>query len=498
MVTSDRKVRKLMEEYGKTAVLKTAALRADMDEKTARKYLRAGKLPSELKIRHTWRTREDPFEEQWPEAERMLEALPELEAKELFEWLCERNPGAFQEGQVRTFQRHVRGWRALKGPEKEVFFGQEHQPGRRMSTDFTHAKELGITIAGEPFDHLLCHCVLTYSNWEWATICYSESMLALRVGVQGAVLRLGYVPGEHWTDHSSAATHRPGDDADNGAREYNLEYLDLMGHFGMTPRTIQVNSPNENGDVESLNGVLKRRMKQRLLLRGSCDFASIEQYRAFLEQVIEKANSRRTQRLEEEVGRMTLLSASRLTEHKDYKCPVRSGSTITVDRRIYSVPSRLIGERVDVRRYQDRMEVFFHGQLQLEVPWISRDQAHHIDYRHIIYWLVRKPGAFANYRYRSDMFPTESFRWAYDALSGELTGHAADREYLQILHHAAQTMECEVEQALRMLRCKGQVPRLDRVLGGTRRSLPAPPELSPLEADLDEYDELLDRKGVAA
>lgn len=486
-----------MEEYGKTRVLKTAALRADMDEKTARKYVRAGKLPSELQVRHTWRTREDPFEAQWPEAQRMLEALPELEAKELFEWLCERNPGAFQEGQVRTFQRRVRDWRALSGPEKEVFFGQEHHPGRRMSTDFTHASELGITIAGEPFEHLLCHCVLTYSNWEWATICHSENMLALRVGIQSALFQLGSVPQEHWTDHSSAATHCPGNDSAEGEREYNGEYIDVMAHFGMTPRTIQVNSPQENGDVESLNGVLKRRMKQRLLLRGSCEFSSIEQYQTFFEQVIEKANSRRTQRREEDLRGMTPLSASRLAEYKDYKCRVRSGSTITVDRRIYSVPSRLIGERVDVRRYEDRMAVYFHAQLQLEAPWITRDQSHHINYRHIIYWLVRKPGAFANYRYRSDMFPSESFRWAYDALCDELTEPAADREYLQILHHASETMECEVEQALRLFRCKGNVPRLDRVLSGTRRSLPTHPELSPLKADLDEYDELLDRKEVA-
>ena len=150
MVTPDRKVRKLMEEYGKTGVLKRAAFRADMDEKTARKYLRAGKLPSDLRVRHTWRTREDPFEEQWPEAERMLEALPELEAKELFEWLCERHPGTFQEGQVRTFQRRVRDWRALSGPEKEVFFGQEHNRGHSGRTTVTRSSSICYPILVAP------------------------------------------------------------------------------------------------------------------------------------------------------------------------------------------------------------------------------------------------------------------------------------------------------------------------------------------------------------
>jgi hypothetical protein len=260
----------------------------------------------------------------------------------------------------------------------------------------------------------------------------------------------------------------------------------------MRPRTIQVDSPHENGDVESLNGALKRRIKQRLLLRGSRDFASVEAYRLFLEEVIEKANRTRSKRVAEESAEMKLLTASRLAEHKEYRCPVRNGSTITVDRRIYSVPSRLIGETLHVRRYQDHVEAYFAGQLQLEAPWISREQAHHIDYRHIIHWLVRKPGAFANYRYRCDLFPTEAFRWAYDTLRTVLADHAADLEYLQLLQHAALNMECEVEHALRLLRCQAEVPRLSCVLERTRRCLPAPPELSPLEVTLGTYDELLD------
>lgn len=164
MTTPDRKVRKLMQEYQKTGNMSKSAMRADLDPKTARKYVRAGKLPSQMRVEHTWRTRKDPFEDHWVEAESMLEAAPELEGKSLFEWLCERHPGEYQEGQLRTFQRKVRNWRALAGPEKEVYFPQQHHPGRRMSTDFTRMGKLRITIAGEPFDHMLCHCVLTFSN----------------------------------------------------------------------------------------------------------------------------------------------------------------------------------------------------------------------------------------------------------------------------------------------------------------------------------------------
>lgn len=499
MTTPDRKVRKLMEEYQRTGNLSKSALRADLDPKTARKYVRAGKLPSQMKKEHTWRTRTDPFEEHWAEAESMLEAAPELEAKSLFEWLCGYHPGEYQEGQLRTFQRKVRLWRALEGPGKEVYFCQVHEPGRRMSTDFTHMGKLGITIAGEPFDHLLCHCVLTFSNWEWATICHSESMLALRNGIQNALFRLGRVPGENWTDHSSAATHQPAGSTDDSKREFNAEYLSLMDHFSIKPYTIQVNSPHENGDVESLNGALKRRIEQHLLLRGSRDFDSVEQYKAFLEDILEKANALRTERLNEELDKMRLLNVSRLAEYREYACSVRNSSTITVERRIYSVPSRLIGEKVRAYRYEDHLEVFHKGVLQLEAPWIGRDgDGHCINYRHIISSLVRKPGAFRNYRYREDLFPTEAFRWAYDELSAELNERNADREYLQILQHAAQNMECEVNVALCMLRAQNKTPRLDEVLRMTRRSLPAAPDMEPLTVSLSDYDRLLEEERAVA
>lgn len=209
MMTPDRKARKLMREYQKTGIVGKAALRSDMDPKTARKYIKAGKLPSQIQVTHRWRTRQDPFEEHWGQCKDILDGAPDMEGKFLFEWLCEQYPGKYQEGQMRTFQRRVRQWKAISGSDKEVFFPRVHDPGRRMSTDCTHMDDLGITINGERFAHLLCHCVLTYSNWEWGTICHSESLLALRSGIQAALFRLGHVPLEHWTDHSSAATHNP-------------------------------------------------------------------------------------------------------------------------------------------------------------------------------------------------------------------------------------------------------------------------------------------------
>ena len=215
----------------------------------------------------------------------MLEDCPEFESKVLFEWLCDQHPARYQEGQLRTFQRRVRDWRALNGPDKEVFFFQDHKPGQRLSTDFTHMNSLGVTIAAQAFPHLLCHSVLSYSNWEWGTICHSESTVSIKQGLQAALYQLGHVPAEHWTDHSTAATHAVGKKSHASGWLFNQKYLDLVDYFAITPRTINVDSPHENGDVESLNGVLKRRIKQHLLLRGSADFDTLEQYRLFLEDI---------------------------------------------------------------------------------------------------------------------------------------------------------------------------------------------------------------------
>jgi hypothetical protein len=149
-----------MEEMAKHGRLGLAAARAGMD----RKNVKAGKFPSELKQERTWRTRDDPFEEQWASLAERLKEAPELEAKTLFEELCAREPGRYKPGQLRTLQRRVRQWRAQQGPEKRVFFAQEHRPREAMQTDFTWASELGVTVGGQAFAHLLCHPVLPYSN----------------------------------------------------------------------------------------------------------------------------------------------------------------------------------------------------------------------------------------------------------------------------------------------------------------------------------------------
>jgi len=482
-----------MEEMSKHGNLSRAALRADMDRKTARKYVNAGKLPSELKQPRSWRTRQNPFEDDWEWVVGHLSTTPELEAKTLFEALQERRPGRYSEGQLRTLQRHVREWRAMHGPEKEVWFPQEHRPGEAGQTDFTSGSALAVTINGVLFAHLLCHFVLPYSNWQWVTVCLSESFLAIKRGVQEALFKLGRRPAFHQTDNSTSATHRPTE----GKRKFNDDYASLMRHLGMKPRTIAIGKKEQNGDVEAQNGVLKRRLEQALLLRGSRDFGSVEEYESWAQGVCQKNNELRRAKLRDELAAMAPVDAKRLAEFKEVDVRVTPGSTIRLLHNTYSVPSRLRGEVVKARVYERSVEVWYGGERQLTTERLIGRFNHRVNYRHVIWSLVRKPGAFARYRYREDLFPSLTFKRAYDALAQGAASIKADLDYLRILHLAAATSEADVEAVVEQLLTGTHRITADRVKSlvlPAESNLPGLPEY---EVALDSYDELIAPTEVA-
>jgi len=483
-----------MEEHSKTSKVEVSGLRAGMDRKTARKYLDLEKYPSELREERAYRTRTDPFQAAWPAIQAQIAAAPDLEAKTIFEDLQDRHPGQYQPGQLRTLQRKIKSWRAEAGPEKMIFFAQLHRPGEAAQTDFTNANELGVTIAGVAFPHLLCHFVLPYSNWQCATICKSESMAAIKRGVQTAVFRLGRVPQFHQTDNSTSATHKlsKADRSKAGpARGFNKEYVDFMEHLGMTPRTTAVGEKEQNGDVEASNGALKRRLNQLLILRESRDFADIAEYQRFIDKATAKANAARVKRVAEELDKMSVLQADRLVEFKEIDVRVTSWSTIRVKRNTYSVHSRLIGERVRVRLYEDRLEVRYNGKTQLTCERVLGEGGSSINYRHIIWSLIRKPGAFERYKYREALFPTLVFRRTYDSLCATMDMHKATVEYLRILKLAADTMESVVELALSDLLAEGKVPQAESIREQVAPSDTPVPTLAEPEVNLAEFDELL-------
>ncbi len=306
MVT-DKQVRDLFRFLLDDRKIVRAARLTNMDEKTARKYRHLGKLPSEIAKPHDWATRPNPFEAVWDEIRELLAGNPGLQAKTIFGELQRRHPGCFADNQLRTLQRHIKVWRAMSGPPKEVFFTQVHEPGRLGASDFTSMNELGVTIQGQRFDHLVYHFVLTYSNWETATICFSESFESLSEGLQNALWKLGAVPERHRTDRMSLAVNNASDQ-----KEFTQRYEGLMAHCGMTPEKIQAGHGNENGDVEQRYYRFKQAVDQALMLRASRDFASRTDYDFFLKRLLDQLNAGRGERLLEEWAKLRALPARRL------------------------------------------------------------------------------------------------------------------------------------------------------------------------------------------
>jgi len=509
---TDQQVRRLNEEMAKHGQVGRAAMKADMNRTTARKYLRMKQFPSEMHTERTWKTRTDPFAADWPEIAARLTEANELEGKSLFEDLLRRRPGVYQEGQLRTFQRRVQIWQAQFGPDKEVFFPQDHVPGEAIQTDFTWATELGVTIQGELFAHLLCHVVLPYSNWGWLTVCQSESMLALRRGIPAALAQLGRIPRFSQTDNSTSATHKiaageqvevevtaTGEEVATShsthgrkPRAFNNDYVDMMvGHYDIQVRTIGVGKSEQNGDVEASNNALKRRLYQHLLLRGHKDFPSVEAWEAWAQNVCRLANARR-RGVEEELAAMRPLRVDAFAEFDEWRIKVSEESTLLVKRNTYSVPSRLVGKYVRVRLYEMTMEVWFADRRLLVIPRILGEYKTRIDYHDVVKSMLKKPGAFARYHHREALFPGPAWHQALEALQQGLGERKGEVAYLRNLNLAAEEMECDVEAAMVLLMEAGVVPEPERVkeLMGLVRPNELP-DMKPLEVDLGAFDALL-------
>jgi transposase len=470
-----------MKKLNEGETLERAALTSGMSENTARRY-RKGATRKGARPARAYRTRQDPFEEVWLEVEKMLEAAPGLEAKTIFERLLERPDGEFTEGQLRTLQRKIRRWRAEHGPQKEVMFPQEHRPGEYAQSDYTSMNDLRITIGGERFDHLVYHFVLPYSRWETGMVCFSESFETLIAGFQRAVVELGRVPHKHRTDNLSAATHNLQD----GGRAFNERYLGAMAHYGVEADRNTPGRANENGSVEQAHHRFKRAVEQALLVRGTRQFADRAGYEAFLVEIFAGRNKRRTA-LGDDLRGMKELPPMRIEDFRRERVKVTRFSTIRAAENTYSVSSRLIGELVDLRLHAETIEVW-HGQLLMATMDRQRGRGNvAIDYRHVIWSLVRKPRAFARYQYREALFPTLTFRRAYDALVERL-GSGADVEYVRILHLAASTSETAVEAALEQVLGRGELHDYAQVRAAAAPEPIEVPSCSIEPPDLSVYD----------
>ena len=435
---------------GKTQ--QTAAAMAGMSERSARKW-QCGPLPSETKTERQWRTRPDPFDGVWEKEILPLlrgEAAGRLRATTIIEWLEERHPGRFSASQLRTLQRRLQDWRALNGPDQEVYFPQEHPPGREAQIDFTHCNSLGVTAGGRAYRHRLFQLVLSHSGWRYAEVATGETFLALQQGLQNALWELGGAPRVIRSDNTSAATHEM---RRSRGRALNGSYAELLDHYGLESTLINAGESHENGVAEQAHYRLKDAIDQALMLRGSRDFNSLEEYAGFVRKVVDRRNRLVMGKLEEERPHLRPQPRCRSTSTTGPGCASgapSSPSTSSGAGRTYTVPSRLIGKEVQIRLYAEHLEVYYKGTFVDRMERVRGEKEARVDYRHVIGSLVRKPGAFARYRFREQMFPTMTFRLAYDALR-EWRGERADVEYVRILHLAATTMETTVDSALALL-----------------------------------------------
>jgi hypothetical protein len=469
----------------KSLLQEAAADKAGMSLRTARNYLKVGGAMENGKEWTYRQTHKDLFADVMPEIEGMLAINPGLQAQTLMQWLIDQYPEKFNWSHRRTLERRVSKWRALKGPDLEVMFPQNHIPGKQSQSDWTHCTELEVKVDGQLFPHMLFHFMLPYSRWETAYISNSESFDNLTMGYMKAVAELGVVAEEHRTDNLTAAVKNHGN-----SHVFNERWQAFLDHYGVKPSKNNAGVSHENGSVEKSHDLLKNALKQALMLRGSKEFSSVSEYEKFLRRILDQRNASCKKRLAEEMAFLKDLPGRDWNDPKEVWPTVTAFSTISVDKVVYSVPSRLIGRELKALAYPEVVRVFFGNEMVQEMPRLVPG-SRKINYRHVVAHLVRKPGAFANYQYREEMFPSLVFRQAYDALSRKRP-ERADKEYLSVLNLASMGSEQDVEAAIVSLLEAAELPLFASVRELVSVAMPSEvPAVFIAAPDLCSYDVLL-------
>ncbi len=434
-------------KFRQTDPVTVAAAKASFSTSTAYRLEKAPALPSMGKAPRA-RRRADPLAELF-EAEivPLLKEAPGLRPVALFEEMRRRHPD-LPDSVRRTLERRVRSWRAVHGEEQEVIFRQTHRPGEVGLSDFTDMADLGVTIAGAPLDHRLYHFRLAYCGFAHAHVVLGgESFVALAEGLQNALWSLGAAPRQHRTDSLSAAFRNLDAAAED---DLTRRYEALCGHYGMRPTRNNPGLAHENGAIESAHGHLKAAVRDALLIRASADFADLGAYRAFVDELLARRNARIAKRIDSERPFLQALPDTRTAGHEHLSVRVTSTSGFTLRKVFYSVPSRLIGHRLRVHLFDDRLDLFLGASFLMSLPRgrATPDGRHGrvVDYHHLIHSLRRKPMALLGLVYRDQLFPREAYRRTFDRLRETLTDRAACRIMVGLLA-LAHDRACESELA---------------------------------------------------
>lgn len=473
--------------------IEVAAAKADLSRATGYRIAQDTRLPSQ-KAQPRARRRPDPLECIFDaEVVPLLKEAPGLRPVAIFDEMLRRHP-ELSPGIRRTLERRIRSWRAINGADQDVIFRQVHEPGRMGLSDFTDLSGLGVTIAGQPLAHMLYHFRLPWSGFEHAhVILGGESYVALAEGLQNALWSAGGAPHQHRSDSLSAAFRNLDTEA---ATDLTTRYDALCAHYRMVPTRNNRGVAHENGAIESAHGHLKAAIRDALLMRGTADFADLEGYRAFIDEIVGRRNAAQGKRIAAERAYLQALPARRTTDFEDIIVTVSSTGGFTLRKVFYTVPSRLIGHRLRVRLYDDRLEVFMGGTLMLTLP---RGRAHPdgrhdqvVNYHHVIHALRKKPMALLNLVYRDKLFPRPAYRRAFEALVAQLPEKLACKITVELLA-LAHDRGCERDLAEELDRVldAGEIPdpvALRRMFGPDPADLPT---VSVLQIGLDSYDALV-------
>jgi hypothetical protein len=470
-----------------------AAAKASISTATAYRYEHSHQLPSSQK-QVRGRRRPDPLADFFDtEVVPMLKAAPDLRAVAIFDEMQRRHPG-LSTGARRTLERRIRAWRAIHGADQEVIFRQVHEPGQMGLSDFTDMADLSVTIAGMRLDHRLYHFRLAYSGFEHAhVILGGESYVALAEGLQNALWSLGGAPLEHRSDSLSAAFRN----LDKDAREDLTQRYDaLCLHYGMQPTRNNRGVAHENGSIESSHGHLKKGLADALLMRGTGDFDDLASYRRFVDEIVSRKNAHRAKRIDAERPVLQRLPGQRTSDHEETIVTVTSSGGFTLKKVFYTVPSRLIGHRLRVRLYDDRLDLFIGATLLMTLtrgraPTTGK-RAHVVDYRHVIHALRRKPMALLNLVYRDQLFPRDAYRLTFDRLLEKIPEKSACRLMVNLLA-LAHERGCEGELALLLTAdlAAAQLPDLIALRARFASDPAALPEVVVHLTPLIAYDDLL-------
>ncbi len=479
--------------FRQTHDVTAAAAKADFSRATGYRIEDDPRLPSQ-KTAPRGRRRPDPLAEVWDaEIVPILRAAPDIRAIGVLEEIRRRHPG-LNPNIRRTLERRMRAWRALAGPEQDVIFRQEHEPGRLGLSDFTSTGEFGVTIGGLPFDHRLYHFRLAFSGFEHAHVVLGgESFVALAEGLQNALWALGGAPLEHRSDSLSAAFRNLDRDAEE---DLTQRYQALMLHYGMTASRNNPGVAHENGSIESAHGHLKKALEDALLLRASRDFDDLDAYRRFVDEIVGRRNAHNRKRIELERPTLARLPKRRTADYEEKIVTVASSGGFTLRRVFYTAPSRLIGHRLRVRLYDDRLDCFLGATPMMTLrrgqPLSGNKGGHVVDYRHVIHALRKKPMALNNLVYRDQLFPRPAFARAFEALRAEAGDKRACKltvELLALAHDRA--CEAELAEAIDAALDDGRLPDLAML---RERFGPSPESAPTIKVDLvplDAYDELV-------